>query len=164
MMTRYGKVPPSLDMNQDGYDPFSNEKSNHPLAIEWWSILKVIEDNFKKTLKPYKDILPPVKSYENSLMYGDYDKHDLHIFFNEYNYIQEVSGRLDLRDLTKDIIDLIIVIASNYDCFLMDVKGDVFAPKTQNILNSVKVSNAFKFVENPQKFLSELDNNQILPK
>ena len=57
----------------------------------------------------------------------------------------------------KEILEL----ANKYKMMLLDRIGNLFNPDFNEMKKYIKISNNFKFIKNPQKFLEDLNNGEI---
>ncbi len=104
----------------------------------------------------FKEILTKEKSWcENIILFGNGDKTCIKIF-NE-NGIQEVSCRIDLRDISKGLLLKIIE-------YIKEINGDIYYKEEiyevtfQTIVELLKSSDAIKFCTNPQQYFEKIDN------
>lgn len=74
----------------------------------------------------------------------------------ENNRVIEVSIKLDLRNMTKDLlINIINYIASlNANIYY---QNEIIIPSTENICNIIRKSNAYKYCNNPIEYLNDLE-------
>lgn len=79
----------------------------------------------------------------------------------ENKEIKELSFRADLREPNLKFLNGMLVLAKNYEMMLMDRKGNLFNPEFNEIKDFIKISNTFKFIENPEKFIDDLHNGKI---
>ncbi|KIA94534.1 hypothetical protein OA88_22120 [Flavobacterium sp. JRM] len=75
--------------------------------------------------------------------------------------ITEVSFRADLREPNLKFLNGMLELAKKYEMMLMDRKGNLLNPEFNEIKDFIKVSNTFKFIENPEKFIDDLHNGKI---
>lgn len=111
-----------------------------------------------ESIKSLKIILTERKSWsENLKQYGDIEKTCVELFYQN-NVLLEVSCRIDVRNLIKkEIIAIIDFINSNNALILLD--NMIYEASMYNIFEIIKKSNAFRFCENPEKFLQSLEKN-----
>jgi hypothetical protein len=79
----------------------------------------------------------------------------------ETGKIEELQFRADLREKYLRFLQEMIALAKKYDWLLMDVKGNLANPKMIEIIRLIKISNSYKFVQNPMGFLTELGEGKI---
>jgi hypothetical protein len=78
---------------------------------------------------------------------------------DETGKIQELQFRADLREDNLKFLRAMIDLAQVYDWLLMDFNGNLANPEMKTILGWIKNSNAFKFLQDPVLFLSELSSH-----
>jgi hypothetical protein len=71
----------------------------------------------------------------------------------ENEEITELSFRADLREPNLKFLNEMLELAKKYEMMLMDRKGNVLNPEFNEIKDFIKVSNTFKFIENPENLL-----------
>lgn len=79
----------------------------------------------------------------------------------ENEEITELSFRADLREPNLKFLNGMSELAKKYEMMLMDRKGNLLNPEFNEIKDFIKVSNTFKFIENPKKFIDDLHNGKI---
>ncbi|HKO76106.1 MAG TPA: hypothetical protein VJU52_02755 [Flavobacterium sp.] len=79
----------------------------------------------------------------------------------ETENITELSFRADLREPGLKFLNGMLELAKKHEMMLMDRKGNILNPLFNEIKDFIKVSNTFKFVENPEKFIDDLHNRKI---
>jgi hypothetical protein len=79
----------------------------------------------------------------------------------ENENITELSFRADLREPNLKFLNGMLELAKKYEMMLMDRKGNLLHPEFNEIKDFIKVSNSFKFIENPEKFIDDLHNGKI---
>ena len=92
------------------------------------------------------------QSYGNVYIYGDSDSTCVNII-KEQEAIVEISCRFDLRNLTKILLIEILELIKSINGVLY-VNRNSFAPDLEAIVQSMKISDAAKFCENPLEYLS----------
>ncbi|WP_428658140.1 hypothetical protein [Runella sp.] len=75
--------------------------------------------------------------------------------------IKELSFRADLREDSLKFLRNMIDLAKEYDLLLMDRKGNLAKPNFSEVGHLVEISNAFRFLQDPEVFLNNLDNGKI---
>jgi hypothetical protein len=95
------------------------------------------------------------------LMFGSEDDRIDIALIEDSHIVEYVSVRLDLRnDYWKDFLNRLIPIFEKlqlrvFDCYSFDI----FDVSADNFRESIKNSNAIKFVTDPEKFLTSLSND-----
>lgn len=79
----------------------------------------------------------------------------------EKKEITELSFRADLREPNLKFLNGMLELAKKHEMMLMDRKGNLLNPEFNEIIDFIKVSNTFKFIENPEKFIDDLHNGKI---
>lgn len=79
----------------------------------------------------------------------------------ESNQIKEFTFRADLRQTKLKFLIEMVELAKEKELLLIDRKGNLVEPEIENVIELVKKSNAFKFVENPTAFLNDLEKGEI---
>lgn len=108
------------------------------------------------------------KSFLSPYFKENFSKEDQKIWYqNEskilINYdndiIYEIRLRLDLRSFDKEILSKFCNLALSLNCIIVSIHNNIFRiiePKEKLLLNDIIKSYSFKFVENPQKFISDI--------
>ncbi|MBK9023544.1 MAG: hypothetical protein IPL69_06140 [Saprospiraceae bacterium] len=79
----------------------------------------------------------------------------------ETEKIIELSFRADLREPNLKFLYGMLELAKNYKMMLMDRKGNLINPNFDELKTFIKMSNSFKFIENPEKFIDDLHTGKI---
>jgi hypothetical protein len=79
----------------------------------------------------------------------------------ETEKIIELSFRADLREPNLKFLHEMLELAKTNKMMLMDRKGNILNPEFDEIKTYIKMSNPFKFIENPEKFIDDLHNGNI---
>ncbi|MBD5470021.1 MAG: hypothetical protein HDR19_02575 [Lachnospiraceae bacterium] len=101
------------------------------------------------------DFLECKKSWaENIVQYGNIDETCIEFIYDE-NTLTEILCRLDLRTLTKRMLTQIVeYVQSIESCFLVD--GNIYPPKTENMISVMKQSKAYQYCKNPLEYIKTL--------
>lgn len=75
--------------------------------------------------------------------------------------IEEFHFRADLREKGLVFLREMIQLAEKKNCLLMDIKGNLATPELKEINILIKKSNAYKFLQDPLKFLTEIGKGKI---
>ncbi|MBT2655353.1 hypothetical protein J7E81_08895 [Bacillus sp. ISL-18] len=94
------------------------------------------------------------KSWSDEIvLYGNEEESCLELFYEE-TVLSEISCRIDVRNVTikilKGIIDFIVI--NNAKIFINNV---YYPPTLENLVLIIKNSDAYKFCEDPSKFLDQ---------
>jgi len=75
--------------------------------------------------------------------------------------IDEFHFRIDLRKTSNitNFLQSILNICKKNQFVLIDLKGNIFKPQLEDILETIKTSNATAFLSDPIKFLENLSTN-----
>ena len=118
-----------------------------------WSKNAVKED-FERY---FNSILPKAEPWDDEIdIWGNDKTNDLTIF-REGNQVECIQFRLDLRDNVFGLIKSIINSAISLSCVLfIPSQKVIIKPNIFELKKYITQSNAAKFVENPEAFLSGL--------
>ena len=104
------------------------------------------------------DFLDKEKRWSNSIVqYGHIDETCIK-FRYENKKLEEISCRLDLRSISKVILNKILDYIKNIDGMII-YEGNIYDPNVDDILNLIKSSKAYKFCKEPMKVFEELSNS-----
>jgi hypothetical protein len=75
--------------------------------------------------------------------------------------IEEFQFRIDLRKLSNitNILQSILNLCEKHNLVLIDLKGKIFEPELEDVLGSIKASNATRFLNDPIQFFEDLSKN-----
>jgi hypothetical protein len=171
LLNKYGQVPTQLEMDKDGWSDYikNADLDTEPafedaLTIHWWLDLNISLDNILPLLKTFGNIQSWTQNSEGLRSFGDTDTNDISVCFNDRTKIvEEISCRLDLRQLDKSFIDKVLLLATQFECFLMDRQGRLYQPSIEALFDTIKVSNANRFVDDPEQFLNDLSKGIVTP-
>lgn len=71
--------------------------------------------------------------------------------------MEEVSCRLDLRSLSKEMLRKILDYTKEMDGMIF-YKNKIYPPNMEDIIELMKRSNANKFCQNPRNYFEEISN------
>ncbi|MBF4484249.1 hypothetical protein [Flavobacterium sp. CSZ] len=76
--------------------------------------------------------------------------------------IEEFHFRIDLRKASNiiNVLQAILNLCKKNQFVLIDLKGQIFKPEMKYIIESLKSSNAMKFIANPILFFENLENKE----
>ena len=80
---------------------------------------------------------------------------------SETEKITELSFRADLREPHLKFLNGMLELAQKFEMMVMDRKGNLIKPDFNEVKGFVKMSNTFKFIENPVKFFDGLSDGTI---
>lgn len=74
--------------------------------------------------------------------------------------IEEFQFRIDLRKASNitTVLHAILNLCKKNQFVLIDLKGEIFKPEIESIIESLKSSNAMKFIADPIQFFENLEN------
>ncbi len=126
------------------------------INVKWWDKEQVDFGAFEKRILSFADKVEWTKKFKDGGSYGDNDTNDISIRMDETGQLAEFSFRIDLREIDKDFFNNVLTILKDLDTLLLDRQGNLFEPTHESLTDSIKKSNAFKFVTNPTDFLDKL--------
>ncbi len=97
------------------------------------------------------------KSHGDFKSFGNNETNDITIGRNHEGDLEEMSLRIDVRNIDRKFVDESLIIAKELDCLLLDTQGNLFEPIPANLSNCIKTSDAFRFVTDPKDFLDKLE-------
>ncbi|MFH7002650.1 hypothetical protein [Flavobacterium bizetiae] len=76
--------------------------------------------------------------------------------------IKEFQFRIDLRKASNiiNVLQSILNLCKKNQFVLIDLKGQIFKPEIESIIESLKNSNAIKFITDPILFFENLENKE----
>ena len=97
-------------------------------------------------------------------VFGNTDTNDISVCFNDTTkVVEEISCRLDLRQFDKSFIDKVLSLAAQFECLLMDRQGRLYQPSIEGLFDTIKLSNANRFIGDPEQFLNDLSKGIVAP-
>lgn len=171
LLNKYGQIPTQLEMNKDGWSDYiqNADLDTEPdfedaLTIHWWLDLHINLDSIMPVLNTFGDIQSWTQNADGLRSFGNTDTNDISVCFdNTSKLIQEVSCKLDLRQLDKSFINKVLSLATRFDCLLMDRQGRLYQPSIKALLETIKLSDANRFVGDPEQFLNDLSKGIVTP-
>jgi len=134
------------------------------VTIHWWLDLNINLEDILPLLKTFGDIQSWTQNADGLRNFGNREMNDISVCFdNTTKIVEEISCRLDLRQLDKDFIDKVLSLATRFDCLLMDSQGRLYKPSIEALFDTIKLSNANRFVGDPEQFLSDLSKGIVTP-
>ena len=101
-------------------------------------------------------VLAPTKSWaDNIKQYGVIDESCLELYYEEDEVI-EISVRLDLRSLSKDILEAIVSFIKVNKGMISTKNGNLIKPTVDDILSVIKTTDAYRFVKEPEEFVRSI--------
>ena len=157
-------MPIQLYIDKDGWDKYygdENYEFEDALTIFWWLYLNIPIDELSLILDNFSQERYNAKGLKTV---GNTETNEITAGFNEAtNRVEELSCRIDLREIDKPFIDNLFLLAKRYDCLLMDRQGRLFEPNLTDLVSAIKLSNSYRFISNPYGFLDDLSLGIIKP-
>lgn len=98
------------------------------------------------------------KTSINWKTYSEEVDNDASIYLDEESLtIREFSFRADLREKNLQFLKNMIALGVENEWLFFDRKGKLMKPDFEEIKNSIRNSNAYSFLEDPIKFLENID-------
>lgn len=98
------------------------------------------------------------KTSINWKTYSEEIDNDASIYLDEESLtIREFSFRVDLREKNLKFLNNMIALGVENEWLFFDRKGKLIKPDFKEIKNSIRNSNAYSFLEDPIKFLVNID-------
>lgn len=171
LLNKYGKVPTQLIMDTNGWSDYihnadfdTEPEFEDALTIPWWLNLNINLTNILPLLEAFGAIQNWTQNADGLRSFGDTETSDISVCFNDTTkVVEEISCRLDLRQLDKRFIDKILSLATQFECLLMDRQGRLFKPSMEALFDAIKLTNANRFVADPEQFLNDLSKGIVTP-
>lgn len=102
----------------------------------WWN--KTLSfDTIKPELKQNLPDIEWAKEYSNLHQYGNNDTNDVSISLIDEEFIDNIHVRIDLREIDRNFLELVMKIASGNQCLLLDRQGNIFNPSIEKLKESI---------------------------
>ena len=171
LFDKYGHIPTQLEMNKEGWSNYiqNGNLDKEPdfedaLTISWWSNLNLDINKLLPTLQKIGKLQEWTARANGLRRFGDTEANDISVCFDlKTNKVEELSCRLDLRQIDKDFTKKTLSLATQFDCLLMDKQGRIYEPTLENLVDAIQLSNANRFVEDPRLFLDDLSKGIVTP-
>lgn len=113
------------------------------------------------SIKELSKELKPSKSWSDDIkLFGDIEKTCIELFYEDA-ILNEISVRLDLRNLTSEILETVISFIDSNNAVILIGNGLIVKPVVKEIIEEIRKSEAYSFLNNPETFLSQIkENNQ----
>lgn len=171
LIGKYGHIPAQPEMNKEARADYI-EKFNlneapgfeDALTIWWWKNLNLDINLILPLLQQFGALQEWTATCAGLRCFGDTEANDISVCFDhETKIVEELSCRLDLRQIDKEFIDKAISLATQFDCLLMDNQGRIYEPAIENLFEIIQLSNANRFVQDPKQFLDDLSKGIVQP-
>ncbi|MCO5945344.1 hypothetical protein [Mucilaginibacter flavidus] len=169
LINKYGYIPEQLEINSGAWEEYfknSNLDEEYDFedahTIRWWLDLKVSTDDLYPLIKEGNTLNE--RTIPGLMNFGNVDTNHIDVCFDENtNQVEELSCRVDLREVDKVFVNKIFALAECFNCLLMDRQGRLFEPTKSAFINAIKLSDAFRFVSNPEGFLNDISTGAVKP-
>lgn len=131
--------------------------SNTPVQInsdvwnetDWWKDY-ALSANFNQQISLF---LPEGNSWNaQTKVWGKTDETEISVHY-ENNKVDEVTIKLDLRSITSPLVEKICQTAQMCNCLMLTENLKIIRPDKRLLVESIKTSNGFSFVSNPEAYL-----------
>ncbi len=113
---------------------------------------KYLDANLWKISEELMKFFPEEKSWSDSIrQYGDIDSTCIEIYAES----DEISLRIDLTNISKEQLDVIIEFAVSNDLKIKN-ENQIIEPTISNFISIMKDSNAYRFINNPEGYLKTI--------
>ena len=103
---------------------------------------------------PEIDFLSNEKSWSKDIIqYGKLDETCIEFIYNEV--LEEIYCRFDLRNLTKEKLNLVIAYVKVNNAMFF-AEGNLYMPEERSLIHFFKQSEAFEYCKNPSDFIKSL--------
>jgi hypothetical protein len=126
------------------------------INVKWWDKENVDFGTIEQKILEFAGQVEWTKKSGDVKTFGNNETNDITIVKGEMGQLDELSFRVSLKEVDRLFIDNVLAIVIDLDCLILDRQGNLFEPTNYNLANSIKKSNAFKFVTNPTDFLNKL--------
>ena len=171
LLDKHGHVPTQLQMNKEGWADYI-EKFNldeepdfeDALTVQWWLNSNLDINELLPILQQFGELQEWTATCNGLRRFGDTETNDISVSFDHLtNKVQELSCRLDLRQIDKAFVNRLLSLAKRFDCLLMDRHGKLYEPTIENLVDRIERSNANRFVEDPRQFLEDMSQGIVTP-
>ena len=168
ILEKFGKIPESLEIDYEERTEHyylkkeglieEDDEFKDALTQDWWSSTKLQPIEIVHQIdKKVKRANYGRDTFVNWKFNNGKVDNDASMSINEKTgQIEEIRFRGDLREEKLKFLKEMIAMAEKYDWLLMDMKGNLVQPKFNEVAKLIKISNSFKFLKDPLKFLTDL--------
>lgn len=119
---------------------------------------KYFEPKFLSSVEKLKETFPEEKSWSESIkQFGSLDSTCIEIGFLDDVVVDNISLRIDLRNISQHQLQALCDFAKYTDLFLQ-YEDKLYDATIDNFISIFKKSNAYKFLTNPIKYLKQIPN------
>ena len=143
-------VPKKVFLRSQGVIP-SNVSHEQFLDLPTWEI-REYEASLLELLNSFFLKDESQTGYRTS--WGKPDETTLYFSYDENNMV-DFTIRLDLRSVTKEIIEEVCSIGTILDAVIVTETGSVITLNKKRLVEEIKLSKAFKFISDPRGFFGD---------
>jgi hypothetical protein len=148
---RFALIPNSEEL---GYHLNNNMLRKYEVNLSW-NGYSITNDSIMDLSK----VLTPNESWSDDIkLFGSLEHTCVELFYEE-DMLDEISIRLDLRNLTLDLLEAIINFIKSNNGLILTHNGSLINPSLNEIIGEIRMSDAYSFLQNPETFLSEIKKN-----
>ena len=146
-------IPSEINVNTEtGYFEFDSEIYWNEVKINLEIIITKIDSIIERADWGNDSTSFNWKNYTENV------DNDASIYLEEQNLkIKEFSFRADLREKNLEFLKNMIELGKENEWFFMDRNGKLLNPELEEIMKSIQTSNAYSFLEDPHKFLDNIN-------
>lgn len=147
---KFRVLPNEIDMEEFG-------------SVDWWSRTNIsksfIRDVIPLAMVGNGEIIPGVETW------GQENGNRIDVLYSKENRVVEISVRIDARDVSEEFIIELMIFLNKLDCLMICENGLVLDPHRNvgsallSMLNQINKSNAKKFVDSPEDFFKQIDED-----
>lgn len=144
--------------------------SKREIEVKYQSIPEIIGENDIENLKGWSNkpsldkateilstFLQPKQSWMDGVkQWGEEDKDCVELFF-ENSIIDEIIIKIDLRNFKPELLDLVMDLSNELEGLIL-IENRLYKPVLSDLIKELNNSNASKFLDNPKKYLDDLDD------
>lgn len=138
-------------------DYSQNIKIDDIKAIMSWNGYSLTEPSLKEISK----VLRLTRSWSDDIIqFGLLEESCIELCY-EHNILEEVSMRLDLRNITIDILSAVSNFIKVNNAIIITRNGAIVKPENEDIIEEIRKLDAYSFVKNPKQFLDNLSKQKL---
>jgi hypothetical protein len=174
VIEKFGYIPDKFNsfVDNDGFKKYVIPTHENGVEMDfsdcdWWHStdiepMEIISqvDKYVKRRKYYDEPDELYVSWKTHVRYVIDNDADL-VFNKQTGKVLEWSFRADLRDESLTFLKQMVELSKLYDCLLLDRKGNIIEPNMNAVANALKISNSFRFLQNPEQFFTDLQDGNL---
>lgn len=174
VVRRYGFVPSKLEINHDGWakrrqDLIDGNKSEIDFedaqTINWW---KDVSFDKEAAIASIDELVRRCDWMSSGTIGWKGDTrnnqdNDVYIHFGETGKVESFTFRTDLRNDSLDFLVGMLAVCQAHDWLVMDARGFLFEARYLDVYESMRRSNATRFLEDAERFFEDLSSGKIKP-